>query len=184
MPQPVPLRFKVDDYYKMIELGMLEDYEKAEIINGELIRKMPIGDKHLTVVNYLSRILIKNISDSILVSIQNPVRLTDYHEPQPDVVLADLTKFDGKRKPNADEVLLLIEVSDSTLEYDRNKKLPLYAEAGISEVWLVNLQNDTVEQHLQPKGNVYSLIKVLRRGESVKSENVAGLEIEIDKILD
>ena len=182
-PQPRRLRLKVDDYYKMIELGMLEDYEKAEIIEGELIQKMPIGDKHASVVNNLNRILVKSVSDEILVSIQNPVRISDYNEPEPDVVLADLSKFDGKRHPRPAEVLLLIEVSDSTVKYDRDKKLPLYAEAEIAEVWIVNLPSEIVEVHTKPKFGLYQLVKIYNRGESVKSEAIQNLEIEVEKII-
>jgi hypothetical protein len=123
MPQPIALRFKVDDYYKVIELGMLTDYGEAEIIEGELIKKMAVRDRHTAVVNKLNRFFSRNLSDEILVSIQNPVRLTEYDEPEPDITLADLRKFDGNRHPRPDEVILIIEVSNSTVEYDRDKKL-------------------------------------------------------------
>jgi Uma2 family endonuclease len=94
-----------------------------------------------------------------------------------------LTKYDGRRHPRPSEVLLIVEVSDSTLDYDRNRKLPLYAEAEISEVWLVNVQNETIEIHTEPRGGVYSLIRVLRRGDTIHSESVPNLQIEVDKIL-
>jgi Uma2 family endonuclease len=97
--------------------------------------------------------------------------------------LADLTKYDGRRHPRPGEVLLLVEVSDSTVEYDRNKKMPLYAEAEIPEVWLVNVQNETVEIHTRPRGGVFSLIRVLRSGDTIQSEIVPNLEVEVDKIL-
>lgn len=121
MPQPVQLRFSVDDYYKMIELGMLKNYERAEIIEGALFKKENVGDRHAAVVNILNRHFSRNLSENILVSIQNPVRLSNFNETEPDVLLADLTKYNGKRHPRSAEVLLLIEVSDSTLKYDRNK---------------------------------------------------------------
>ncbi len=183
MPQKVPLRFKVDEYYKLIDLGMLHDYEKAEIIDGELIRKMPIGDKHASVVNNLSKLLIKNVSDEILVSIQNPIRLAEYHEPEPDFVLADLTKYDGKRHPRPNETLLIIEVSDSTLKYDRETKLSLYAESKIQEVWIVNLIKNIVEVHTKLGDDIYQIVKIYKKGKVVKSETVPNLEIEVDKIL-
>ena len=106
-PQPKRLRFSVDEYYKMIELGILKDYEKAEIIEGELIQKMPIGDRHASIVDVLTRFFVKNVSDEILVRIQNPLRISDYTEPEPDIVLADLTKFDGKRHPRPEETFWL-----------------------------------------------------------------------------
>ncbi|MEK7722861.1 MAG: Uma2 family endonuclease [Acidobacteriota bacterium] len=183
MPQKVPLRFTVDEYYKLIDLGMLHDYEKAEIIEGELIRNMPIGDRDASVVNKLNKILIKNVSDDILVSIQNPLRLSDYNEPEPDVVLADLNKYDGKRHPQPKETLAVIEVSDSTLKYDRDTKLLLYAEAEIPEVWIVNLPKNIIEVHQKPSDGLYQITKLFKLGESVKSEIILDLEIEVDKIL-
>ena len=136
-PQPMQLRFSVDEYYKMIELGLITDYEKAEIIDGELIKKMTIGDRHAAAVNALNRYFSKHVPDNVMVSIQNPMRMSDYNEPEPDIVLADLTKYDGKRHPRPAEVILVVEVADASLKYDRNTKLPLYAAAAIPEVWIV-----------------------------------------------
>jgi len=182
-PQPRRLRFTVDEYYKMIELGMLKDYEKAEIIEGELIQKMPIGDRHASIVNQLTRLLIKNLSEDILVSTQNPVRLSDYDEPEPDFALADLTKYDGRRHPRPAEILLVIEVSDSTLKYDRNTKLVLYAEAEIPEVWIVNLPNDIIEIHTKPSSGIYQLTKIFKRGETIESEALPQLKLAVDTVL-
>jgi Uma2 family endonuclease len=183
MPQPIPLRFKVDDYYKMIELGILKDYEKAEIIEGELIKKMTVGDRHASTVNILNRIFSRNMSDEVLVSVQNPIRLSDYNEPEPDLVLADLRKFDGRRHPRPAEIILIVEVSDSTLKYDRDTKLSLYAEAEIYEVWIINLQNDIVEVHQNPSNGIYQLAKIFKRGEQIVSEVLPNLNLEVDKIL-
>ncbi len=182
-PQPRRLRFSVDEYYKMIEIGLLKDAEKAEIIEGELIQKMPIGEKHASVVNNLTRLFVKNVSEEVLVSVQNPLRLSDYNEPEPDFVLADLTKYDGKRHPRPAEVLLVVEVSDTTLKYDRDTKLALYAEAEIREVWIVNLPNDLIEIHQKPGNGIYQLAKIFKRGEVVESEVLPDLKLEVDKIL-
>jgi len=182
-PQPMRLRFTVDEYYKMIELGMLKDYEKAEIIEGELIQKIPIGDRHASVVDFLTRVFVKNAPDEILVRIQNPIRLSDYDEPEPDIVLADLRKFDGKRHPRPDEIILIIEVSDSTVKYDRDQKLPLYAEVEIPEVWIVNLPNEIVEVHTKPKFGLYQLAQIYNRGDILQSEAIPNLEIEVEKII-
>lgn len=182
-PQPRRLRFSVDEYYKMIELGMLKDYEKAEIIDGELIQKMTIGDKHAAVVDRLNRIFVRNVSDDILVRIQNPLRLSDFNEPEPDLVLADLTKYDGNRHPRPQEVILLVEVSDSTLKYDRDFKIPLYAEAGIPEVWIVNLPNNIIEIHQKPSNGLYQLVKIFKSDEIASSEKLPDLLIPVKDIL-
>lgn len=182
-PQPRRLRFSVDEYYQMIELGMLKDYEKAEIIDGELIQKMTIGDRHALIVDLLTKIFIRNVSDDIRVGIQNPLRVTDYNEPEPDIVLSDLTKYDGKRHPRPEEVILVVEVSDSTLKYDRDVKLPLYAEAGIAEVWIINLKKDIIEVHQNPFGDIYQTVGIFKAGETVRSEVLPDLSLEVDKIL-
>ena len=184
IPQPRRLRFSVDEYYKMIELGMLKDYEKAEIIDGELIQKMTIGDKHASVVNILNRFFIKNVSDDVLVSVQNPLRISDYNEPEPDIVLSDLTKYDGKRHPRPEEVVLVVEVSDATLKYDRDVKLPLYAEAGIAEVWIVNLKKNIVEIHQNPFSDIYQTVKIYKSGETIDLQNFPSLKLKVDEILD
>lgn len=182
-PQPRRLRFSVDEYYKMIELGLLENHEKAEIIDGELIQKMTIRDRHALVVDLLTKFFIRNVSDEIRVGIQNPLRVTDYNEPEPDVVLSDLTKYDGNRHPRPEEVILVIEVSDTTLKYDRDVKLPLYAEAGISEIWIVNLKTDIIEVHQNPINDIYQTVGIFKPGETVKSAVLPDLSLEVDRIL-
>lgn len=182
-PQPMQLRFSVDEYYKMIELGLIKDYEKAEIIEGELIKKMTIGDRHAAAMNALNRYFTKNVSDNVLVSIQNPLRMSDYNEPEPDIVLADLTKYDGKRHPRPTEVILVVEVSDASLKYDRNTKLPLYAAAQIPEVWIVNLQNNIIEIHQKPNIDIYQLTTVFKLGERVVSGALPDLTIAVEEIL-
>jgi Uma2 family endonuclease len=182
-PQPMRLRFTVDEYYRMIELGLLKDYEEAEIIEGELIKKTTIGDRHAAIVNRLNRFFSRNVNDEVLVSIQNPVRLSDYSEPEPDVALTDLRKYDGERHPQPSEIILIVEVSDSTLKYDRDVKLALYAEAEIPEVWIVNLPNDIIEVHQKPCVGIYQLAKIFKRGETLASEILPDLSIAADEIL-
>ena len=182
-PQPVNLRFTVDEYYKMIELGLIKDYEKAEIIDGELIKKMTIGDKHAAVVNFLNRFFVEHTSKQILVSIQNPLRISEYNEPEPDVVLSDLSKYDGTRHPRPEETILVVEVSDSTLKFDRDVKLALYAEADISEVWIVNLPNDIIEVHQKPSNGIYQLTEIFKQGDVLSSSVLPELKLEVSTIL-
>ncbi len=182
-PQPQRLRFSVDDYYKMIDLGIRDGREKAEIIDGELIKKMTIGDRHAFAVDLLNRFFVKDVSDDILVRVQNPLRLSDFDEPEPDIVLTDLTKYDGKRHPRPLETILVVEVSDSTLKYDRDTKLPLYAAAEIPEVWIVNLQNMVVEVHQQPTVGIYQIARIFNPGEIVESSVLPGLSLDVDSLL-
>jgi Uma2 family endonuclease len=168
----------------MIELGMLKDYEKAEIIEGELIQKMPIGERHSAVVEKLNEILRDQLGKSVSLRNQQPVRFGEYNEPEPDLaVLERREDFYANNKPVPKDVLLLIEVSDATLKYDRDTKLPLYAEAGIPEVWIVNLPNDIIEVHQKPSVGIYQLTKIFKRGESVESEILPDLKLRVDEIL-
>lgn len=184
MPQPIPLRFKVDDYYKLIELGMLEDYERAEIIEGELIRKMAIVEKHSAIVEKLVEILRDKLGKSVSLRNQQPVKFGDYNEPQPDLaVLQRREDFYFYEKPVPKDILLLIEVSDATLKYDRDTKLPLYSEAEIPEVWIVNLQHNIIEVHQKPSNGIYQLAKIFKRGETVDSEVLPDLNLEVSEIL-
>jgi Uma2 family endonuclease len=182
-PQPRRLRFTVDDYYKMIEMGMIDDYEKAEIIDGEMVPKMTIGDKHAAVVNRLNRILASALPDSVLLSVQNPLRIGEFDEPEPDFVLADLTKYDGNRHPEPAETLVVIEVADASLKNGRGVKLPMYARAGIGEVWIVNLRDDVVEIHQDPTVDIYQRVKIFKRGERVNSETLPQIAFEVNSIL-
>lgn len=182
-PQPRRLRFSVDDYHKMIELGMIDDYEKAEIIDGELVQKMTIGDAHAAAVNALNRFFSRNLPDSILVSVQNPLTLSEFDEPEPDIVLADLTKYDGRRHPRPSEVIIAIEVSDVSLRYDRDVKLPLYAEACIGEVWIVNLPNQVIEIHREPKFGIYQRVDIFASGQAAESRALPDLKIDVSTIL-
>lgn len=183
-PQPIRLRFTVDDFYKMTELGMLKDYEKSEIIKGELIEKMPIGEKYSAVVEKLVETLSDKLGKSVSLRNQQPIKFSDYDEPQPDLaILQRRDDFYFHNKPVPKDVLVLIEVSDTTLKYDRDTKLSLYAEAEISEVWIINLPNNIVEVHQNPSNGIYQLAKIFKRGESIKSEILPDLSLEVDEIL-
>lgn len=182
-PQPRRLRFTVDHYYKMIEMGMIDNYEKAEIIDGEMVQKMTIGDRHGWVVDLLNRFFVRNLPDSVVVRVQNPLRMGEFDEPEPDFVIADLTKYDGKRHPRPAETILVVEVADTSLRYDRDTKLPMYADAGIQEVWIVNLRNDVIEVHQQPSVGIYQIVKIFKSGETVASSVIPDLRLAVNDIL-
>jgi Uma2 family endonuclease len=167
----------------MYELGLIRDFEHAEIIDGELIRKMGIGERHAATVNFLNRFFAKNVADNVLVCVQNPLRLTDFDEPEPDIVLADLTKYDGKRHPRPAETLLVVEVADASLKYDRGDKLSLYGAAMIPEVWIVNLPNDLIEVYQDPDVGIYQTTKIFRIGEIVVSQVLPDLLLRVEDVL-
>ena len=182
--RPKRLRFSVDDYYTMINLGMLKNVERAEIIDGELIETMPIGNAHASCVKILAEILRDILGKDVTHSVQDPIWLDEYNEPIPDLALLKRrSDFYRGKAPLAEDALLLVEVSDSTLDYDRNRKIPLYAQAGIPEVWLVNIQAGTIEMHCQPRDYSFAVVKIFRRGDVLVSEVLPDVKIKVDEVL-
>ncbi len=147
-------KFDVDEYHRLGEAGILNEDDRVELIEGELVEMAPIGGEHATIVSTLTMILARQCDSSQLVHVQNPLRLDRTSEPQPDLVLARVVPgFRGV--PNFKDALLVIEVSDSTYNYDRKVKAPLYARAGVPELWIVDCQNQRVEVHSGGKADVY-----------------------------
>ncbi len=183
--RPKRLRFSVDDYHKMIDWGLLRNVERAEIIDGELIESMPTGRAHAGCVKSLAELLRDVLGKSVTHSVQDPVWLDEYNQPIPDIaILNRRDDFYRRKAPTAEDVLVLIEVCDSSLDYDRNRKIPLYAEANIPEVWLVNLQTSSIEMHSQPRGYSYSIVKVFRRDEIITSEKIPVLSFTAGDIFE
>lgn len=158
-------RFTVDEYHRMARAGILHEDDRIELIEGELIEMAAIGSRHMACVIELNRRFVLGLMDRAIVSIQNPVRLSSRSEPEPDVVLLR-PRTDGYREalPGPEDVLLLNEVSDTTLAYDRGTKLALYAAAGIPEVWIWDLKRRRVLVHREPAGRSYRSVAVVTRG--------------------
>jgi Uma2 family endonuclease len=152
-------KFNVDEYHLLGEAGILNEDDRIELIEGELVEMAPIGGEHATVVSRLNRILSRQCDSSQLVHVQNPLRLDRGSEPQPDLVLARFIR-ESRDVPNFKDALLVIEVSDSTYNYDRKIKAPLYARAGVPELWIVDCQNRRVEIHTDAKNDIYSSMDI------------------------
>jgi Uma2 family endonuclease len=175
-------RFTVQDYHRMGEAGIIHEDDRVELIDGELVEMTAIGTRHFSCVNRLNRLLVMNVGDEAIVSVQNPVRLNEYNEPQPD--LAVIRPRDYRESlPEPDDVLLLIEVSDTTLAYDRGVKLPLYARAGIREGWIVDLAGETIGRHTDPSGDGYRRADRLPRGQTLESISLPDLTPSVDEVL-
>ena len=139
-------RFTVDEYYAMADAGILTEDDRVELIEGEIIQMASIGSRHAACVNRLTRLLVDGAGDAAVVTVQNPVRLSDLTEPQPDFALVQpRPDFYADAHPRPEDVLLIVEVALTTLGYDRDIKLPLYARARVPEVWIVDLEGDAVE---------------------------------------
>jgi len=176
--------FTVGEYERMGAAGIFPAGDRVELIEGEIVEMSPIGKRHAACVNRLNTLLVRAVGSSGIVSVQNPIQLNDFSEPQPDVaILKPRADFYEQALPTAADVLLLIEVSDTTLEYDRQIKLPLYARAGIPEVWLVNLVDEQIETYAGPAGDTYQATACTRRAEDVPAHTVADLRINASAVL-
>ena len=175
-------RFTVHDYHRMAEVGILHEDERVELIEGDIVEMTPIGSRHAMCVIRLTRLLVPLVGDRALVSPQNPVRLSERLEPQPDMTVIRARDYEGSL-PGPEDVLLLIEVSDTTLSYDRNVKLPLYARAGIPEVWIVDLAGQVIERHTNPSGDGYRHVERARRGKTIESITMPELSFGVEAVI-
>lgn len=178
-------RIDVDEYYRMAEAGILTENDHVELIDGEIIDMAPIGQGHASVVTRLNQSLVFAFGTNALVSPQNPVRLDNLNEPQPDfAVLRPRADFyaTGDR-PGPADVLLLIEVAASSLRYDRLVKLPLYARNGIAEVWIVDLQHRLLTSHRRPGPDGYDDMTTYRRGDTITLAMAPDIVLPIERVL-
>ena len=161
-------KFSLETYNRMIEAGILTQQDKVELIHGEIVDMAPLGNKHLFLTNYYVDRLLETYRGEAWVISQSPVQLQPDSEPEPDLAVLKLpVDRYKKRKPRVEDVLLIVEVSDSTLVYDRGEKLSLYAEAGIPEVWISNVKDNALEAYREPKQATYGVRLTLLPGESV-----------------
>ena len=166
-----PRRFTSDEVQAMLRAGILREDDPLELIDGQLVVMSPIHDPHIVCVNRLNRLFVERTDPEVAVSVQNPVRIDEHNEPEPDVVLS--TALDGAPRPGT--VLLLVEVSGSTLDYDRDVKRSLYARAGLPEVWIVNLDDQQIEVHRNPDGDVYRTRHLTGLDDTVTPERPASI---------
>lgn len=183
MIAPNPFRFTVERYDAMIDAGIFGENDAVELIRGEIIPKMPIGDRHSACLMRLNEHLVQAIGKRAMFGIQNPIVFPD-SEPEPDIsVVQRKDNYYADGKPRAGDVLLVIEVADSSLEFDREDKLPIYAEAGIAEYWIVNLIEDTVEVYRDPADDSYRSHRLAKRGETVTLLALPDVSIAVNDIL-
>lgn len=185
MPVLTEHRFNVRAYYRMAESGVLPPDARVELLNGRIIDISPIGPAHGGTVKYLSRIFHLLARGRWLVSTQDPLRLDDHSEPEPDVALLKTAADHYKsRHPGPREVYLLVEVSDSTLDYDREEKLPAYGRAGVVEVWIVKLNEATLEVYREPHFAGYSSKTVLGPGNQLAPLAFPDAVINVGELLE
>ena len=175
-------QWSITDYHRMADAGILGEDDRVELIIGEVVEMSPIGTRHATIVDRLTKMLYRHATDEVIVRVQGPIQLDDYSEPQPDLALLNLRDEYMFSHPTPTDVLLLIEVSDSSAHYDRTTKLPLYAQSNIPEVWLVSVPDERIERYTEPNNGIYQLIQIVQRGQDVASTVLPGLTISADSI--
>jgi Uma2 family endonuclease len=181
---PARHRLDIDAYYRMAEAGILTQNDRVELIGGEIFDMVPIGSAHAGKTNRVNHLFARAAADGLaLVRVQGPLRLDALNEPQPDVVLLKPREdYYQDRHPGAADVLLLVELSESSLAYDRGIKLALYARFGVPEVWIVDLRGAAIEVYREPTGNAYALKQRLTSG-SLAPVLVPGVTIDAGALL-
>jgi Uma2 family endonuclease len=160
--------FTVAEYYRMAEVGILKPDDRVELIRGEIVEMSPIGDRHAAFVNNLNELLVLRLVGYAKVSVQNPVIMGDHSVPQPDLAVLRRRSIPYKAAlPTEADVVLLIEVAETSLRYDRTTKLRLYAEMGVPEYWVVDCEAEAVEVHRDPAPDGYRVVTVISGGGQV-----------------
>jgi Uma2 family endonuclease len=161
-------RFTSAEYYEMMRSGILTEGDRVELIEGEIVEMTPIGTRHAGIVTELTTSFAQEFGKGVVVSPQNPIDLGERSQPQPDVVVAKRRAGTYRRNhPTPADILLVVEVSDTTLEYDRQVKMPLYGSAMIPEAWLLDLPGDQVLVYREPSPQGFRLLRFVRRGERI-----------------
>jgi Uma2 family endonuclease len=176
--------FTVADYHRMAEAGILDEDARVELLEGEIVDLAPIGRRHQGCVDSLTEWFILRLSGRAIVRVLGSIFLGEHSEPQPDLVLlrrrADFHRSVGARP---EDVLLIVEVADSSLAHDRDVKVPLYARAGIPEAWVVNLPEECIEVYSDPAGGQYQTVGSYARGRRLQSHTLASLRLSVAKVL-
>ena len=174
-------RYTVDEYYRMGQSGILKQGDRVELIEGEIVDMVPAGSAHVGIVNRLNRLLVQVLGDRAIVSVQNPVRLSAFSEPEPDIaLLRPRDDFYSGAHPGPTNVLLIIEVSDSSLDYDRDVKLPLYARHEIPVVWLIDIQRKQLLVFRSPTREGYRDQLVFTSSEVSRVPGLEGIDVNLD----
>jgi Uma2 family endonuclease len=181
---PTARRFTVDEYHRMVAAGILGEDDRVELLDGQVVELPPIGPAHAGGVNRLTGLLYRALGDAVTIAVQNPVVLHEYAEPQPDVaVLRPRADGYGHRHPQPEDVLLLIEVADTSGHRDRREKLPMYARAGIVETWLVDLAGDQIEVYRHPAPDGYRDVRRVTRDGTLTAVRLPALTIPAAEVL-
>jgi len=177
------VRFTVDDYHRMAEVGILNPGQRVELLDGEIVEMTPIGAKHAYCVAELCGLLRDQLGDAYLVFPQNPIQINEHTEPEPDLAIINRSSIRSRDQlPSARDVRLLIEVAESSLEKDTQIKLPLYAKAGVVEVWIADLTSRTLHVYRRPADGKYAEHQTITGDQSITPVNFPDLAVAIPQV--
>ena len=176
--------FTVEEYHRMAQAKILGEDDRVELIEGEIVEMTPIGSRHAAIVGRLTHLFSEQVGRKAIVWVQNPIRLGEHSEPQPDIsLLKPKDDFYASAHPGPEDVLLLVEVSETSAEYDREVKLPLYARFGIPEVWLVDLEGKAIEVYRDPSSEGYREVQTPGYDAILSPDFLPELKIPVREIL-
>jgi Uma2 family endonuclease len=176
-------RLTVHDFHRMGEVGILPVEGRLELIEGEIIAMAPIGSRHAAIVKQLNTLFVRAAGTRSIVSVQDPIILGEHSEPEPDLALIQpRDDFYALALPRADEVLLIVEVADTTLRYDREIKIPLYARHGLPEVWLIDVEGRTLTVFERPADGRYRNERRVRPSGALAPKALPGVEMDLSRL--
>jgi Uma2 family endonuclease len=176
-------RFTVDEYHRMGEAGVLHEDDRVELIDGQVVAMTPIGPRHANCVRRLNRLFAAALRGVAITDVQNPVVLGEHDAPQPDVVLLAPRADAYLEHPGAPDTLLVVEVADTSLAYDRDVKVPRYARAAVPEVWLVDLTAERIAVYREPQGDAYARIRSAGPGDVLTPLRLPDITLAVTDIL-
>ena len=177
-------RFTADEYMRMAETGILAPEDRVELIEGEIVTMSTPGPHHCAAVDRATRTMILTLGERALVRVQGTVRLNLFNMPQPDLVLlCPRSDFYATAHPAGADILLVVEISDTTIRYDRTVKGPMYARLGVHEYWIVDVNAETVFRHSRPKSATYREVSSFTRGQRLSPELLPDWSIAVDDLL-
>jgi len=175
--------FTVHDYHRMAEAGILCKDDRVELIHGEVLAMSPIGPPHSAAVLRPNHLLSRLVGDRALVGVQGSIRLDEYNEPQPDIYLLRPEDFYASGHAGARDLFLIIEIADSSLEYDKDLKLRLYAETGVPEYWVADIRNNRLIAYSELREDNYSVVRELGRGATLSPRLLSECTVPVDALL-
>jgi Uma2 family endonuclease len=176
-------QWTVEEYEQLGRAGIFDENDRVELLNGEIILMSPIGYRHATAVRLLTNFFARQSHGRFEVDPQNPFNLDDSSQPQPDLTLVDPSVSTQRRHPQPADLFLVIEVSDSTVRYDREDKLPAYARNGVREYWLLNLDDGVLEVFRNPAAGAYRDARVFGPEETIAPLAFPDLELRVGDFL-